>query len=163
MRPTLQKLCLFVAVALSCSVALAWTDYNRPHPHEGLLKPYKAGPFESLILKKSDKETLKAGKPVMIQTENDDPKAGGGAICVQDVEAPKEAVWSQILNFDKYKGKVPKVLESQNYKVQQNKDGSCTIKTKMKLGVLPGYSVSQEYQCHQQCCVWFIEISSFPT
>ena len=74
----------------------------------------------------------------------DDPDAGGTAICVQDVAAPREAVWNQVLDLNSYKGKVPKVNECKNYVVHKNKDGTRTIKTKMVLGVLPGYAVSRE-------------------
>ena len=113
-------------------------NYDLPHPHKGLLKAYEPGPFESLTLDSDDEKLLESGKPVMKQTQGAE---GGGAICVQDVAAPKEAVWSQILSLDSYKGKVPKVNEAKNYKVQQNADGTCTIKTKMVVGVIPGYSV----------------------
>ena len=75
------------------------------------------------------------------------PKPGeadsaGGVFCVQDIEAPKAAVWNQILGMDEYEKKVAKVLECKNYEVHRNENGSITIKTRQKLGVLPGYSVS---------------------
>jgi len=134
------KLSLVIVAVWSLASTCAKKDHNLPHPHQGLLKPYVPGPFESLKLDSGDEKILDSGKPVMKQTKGDD--LAGGAICVQDVEAPKEAVWSQILDLDVYKGKVPKVNESKNYKVQQNKDGTCTIKTKMVVGVIPGYAVS---------------------
>jgi len=104
------------------------------------LQPYESGPFD-LKLGKDDERALGSGKPVMKQKESKG-ELGGGAICVQDIEAPKEAVWSQILDLDSYKGKVPKVNNCNNYEVMQNSDGTCTIKTKMVIGVIPGYSVS---------------------
>ena len=67
---------------------------------------------------------------------------GGRAICIQDVNAPKEAVWNQILDLDHYVGKVNKLKECKNYFVKKNSDGTSTIKTKMVVGVIPGYSVS---------------------
>jgi len=66
---------------------------------------------------------------------------GGRAICVQDVDAPKKAVWTQILDLDHYVGKVSKLKECKNYEVTKHRDGSTTIKTKMVIGVIPGYSV----------------------
>jgi hypothetical protein len=137
MKFTVQLSYLLVAV-WSVVTTCAKKNFDLPHPHQGILKPYEAGPFSSLKLDSADEKLLEAGKPVMKQTQGDE---GGGAICVQDVDAPKEAVWSQILDLDSYKGKVPKVNEAKNYKVQQNPDGTCTIKTKMVVGVLPGYSV----------------------
>jgi len=141
MRLSIQFPYLFwsVTVLLSSIQIEAKKNYDVPHSHQGLLKAYEAGPFESLKLDSSDEKLLESGKPVMKQTEGAD---SGGAICVQDVDAPKDAVWAQILSLDSYKGKVPKVNESKNYKVQQNPDGTCTIKTKMVVGVIPGYSVS---------------------
>lgn len=136
-----NKLSLLLVAFIGLTVStLGKKDRDLPHPHQGLLKPYSPGPFESLKLDISDEKLLESGKPVMKQTQGED--LGGGAICVQDVEAPKEAVWSQILDLDRYKGKVPKVAESKNYRVQQNPDGTCTIKTKMVVSVIPGYSVS---------------------
>jgi hypothetical protein len=134
------KVSLLLLAVWSVVCCLGKKDRNLPHPHQGLLKPYTPGPFESLKLDSSDEKLLDSGKPVMKQTQGAD--LAGGAICVQDVDAPKEAVWSQILDLDKYKGKVPKVAESNNYQVQQNPDGTCTIKTKMVVSVIPGYSVS---------------------
>jgi hypothetical protein len=113
-----------------------------PHQNSGLLTPYEPGPFGDLKLGNDDEKVLDAGKPVMKQTPSKDGEQGGGAICIQDVDAPKSAVWSQILGLDSYKGKVPKVNEAKNYFVKTNEDGTCTIKTKMTLGVIPGYSVS---------------------
>ena len=98
-------------------------DQNVPHGHFGILSRYKSGPFD-FMLKDSDKEKLIGGKVVMKQKQDValyGVKGGsGGAICVQDIEAPKQAVWNQILRLDKYAKKVPKVVESKNYKVKQD-------------------------------------------
>ena len=125
------------------SVAVAKKDRNQPQGHFGLLTPYKPGPFAT-ALSKSDEKLLASGKPVMKQTmpSKDDPEAGGGALCVQDVDAPKEAVWHQILDLARYKGKVPKIIHSSNYANKKNSDGTNTIKTRLVIGVMPGYSVS---------------------
>jgi hypothetical protein len=139
MKFTVQFPCFLVAL-WSIATVCAKKNYDLPHAHKGLLKAYEPGPFDSLKLDSNDEKMLESGKPVMKQTQGED--LGGGAICVQDVNAPKDAVWSQILSLDSYKGKVPKVNEANNYKVQQNPDGTCTIKTKMVVGVIPGYSVS---------------------
>lgn len=143
-----QSYLSLVALALLSltSTKTCWAKKNRdlPHVHSGLLKPYEAGPLDSVKLDKADEKLLDSGKPVMKQTPpSDDGAVAGGAICVQDVEAPREAVWSQILDFDSYKGKVPKVNESRNYVVKENPDGTHNIKTKMVVGVMPGYSVSK--------------------
>lgn len=137
-----RKLPLLTLLVLLCLATPSWSkkDYNAKHHHHGVLKPYNAGPFE-LDLGKKDLDILSSGKPVMKQPPPKEGELGGGAICVQDVEAPKEAVWAQILDLDSYTGKVAKVKESKNYIVQKNDDGTFRIKTKMMFGILPGYSV----------------------
>ena len=127
----------------TCPWAVAKKDRNQPHGHFGILAPYKPGPF-STQLSKSDEKLLASGKPVMKQTmpSKDDPEAGGGALCVQDVDAPKAAVWNQILDLGAYKGKVPKIIASKNYVNKRNPDGTNNIKTRLVIGVMPGYSVS---------------------
>lgn len=125
---------------LSCQTCVGRKNRDVPHPHQGVLNAYEPGPFTSLDLNKGDEKELEAGKPVMKQ--NQGSELAGGAICVQDVDAPKAAVWSQILDMDSYKGKVPKVNECKNYVVNQNNDGTTTMKTKMVVGVIPGYAVS---------------------
>lgn len=121
--------------------AAAKKDYNRPHPHQDVLKSHSTCPFQSLKLSFKDEKDLAAGKSVMKQSKPGPGELSGNVICVQDIDAPKEAVWSQILDLDSYKGKVPKVTESKNYVVKKNPDGSTQIKTKMVVGVIPGYSV----------------------
>jgi len=149
-KQTIASLVVLVA-ALLCSiggnrfVVDARKDHNAPHPHRGLIKAYEPGPFH-VSLTKQDEQKLASGEPVMKQTMEDknDPSAGGGAICVQDVQAPKSIVWNQILDLNSYKGKVPKVLTSKNYFQEKTKDGGNRFKTKMVIGVMPGYSVSTD-------------------
>ena len=138
-----NSLALFGAVlAVLLLTVDAGKDRNVPHGHTGILRPYQPGPFD-ISLQASDEKDLISGKPVMKQSipSKGEKEAGGGAICIQDIEAPKEAVWSQILRLDEYPKKVPKVIECKNYDVHKNRDGSITMKTRQKLGILPGYSV----------------------
>jgi len=135
-----RVLLLLVLVALCC----AKKDRNSPHRNTGLLKSYEPGPFD-LTLNPDDEKMLAAGKPVMKQTMPSDDDAGGGAICIQDIDAPKEAVWNQILRMNDYMGKVSKVKECKNYQVTQHDDGTFTIKTKQVLGVMPGYAYENYY------------------
>jgi len=133
---------LVATLALCCHPCTGKKNRDVFHGHRGVFPPYEAGPFESLDLNKGDEKVLESGKPIMKQNQGSGDELGGGAICVQDVAAPKEAVWSQILDLDSYKGKVPKVNECKNYLVKKNEDGTSTIKTKMALKVIPGYGVS---------------------
>lgn len=70
----------------------------------------------------------------------------GGALCVQDVEAPVEAVWYQILNLDDYPSKVSKLKSSKNYEESYDKKLNVyNIKTRMVLSAFPGYSFESYY------------------
>jgi hypothetical protein len=141
---------LLLSVILSVTTGTAEARKNRdlPHPHAGILSPYEPGPFKDLRLSSNDEKQLADGKSVMKQTTPKDGELGGGAICVQDIDAPKKAVWKQILDLDSYKGKVPKVNEAKNYFLRENSDGTTTVKTKMVLGVLPGYAYTAFYDHH---------------
>jgi hypothetical protein len=121
--------------------ALAKQDRNQPHPHKGLLPSYNPGPF-NVKISAGEEAKLQKGEAVMKQTPSSDPAAGGGAICIQDIAAPKAAVWNQILDLDSYSKKVPKVVNCKNYHVAQ-RGQEHSIKTRMVVGVLPGYSVGE--------------------
>lgn len=140
---------LFTLAAVSLvllSPCEARKDRNAPHEHRGKLKPYQPGPFDVLDLDNNDEKVLSNDKSVMKQIPGEEGgNSGGRAICVQDVKAPKSAVWNQILDLDHYVGKVSKLKECKNYLVRKNQDGTSTIKTKMVVGVIPGYSY--EYYC----------------
>lgn len=139
MKTPCAVLLLLAIFASSCCAKKK--DRNVPHGHRGKLHPYTPGPFTSVKLSGADEAKLTSGHAVMKQTMPDDPAEAGGAICIQDVEAPVSAVWHQILDMNNYNKKVSKVLECKNYVVQKHGDGRVTIKTKQVLGVLPGYSV----------------------
>ncbi len=149
-------LALFTILALQCVFVQAKINRNAPHGHMGILSPYNPGPFDS-VLDKNDEKELEKGNPVMKQLPSDDGDAlSGKAICIQDVAAPKKAVWNQILDLDTYQGKVSKLKECKNYYVKANSDGTIRIKTKMVIGVMPGYSVSYSIECIEYCSSFII-------
>jgi len=130
-------------VTLFCStvvVSAAKKSRNVPHGHHGVLPAHQPGPF-GVKLSSSDLASLDKGNAVMKQTMPKEGEDSGTSLCVQDVEAPAGAVWNQILSLDEYKGKVPKVNACQNYQVSKNGDNTYTVKTKMVIGVMPGYAV----------------------
>ena len=96
-------------------------------------------------LDNNDEKTLTKGNPVMKQIPAADGSAGGSAICIQDIDAPKSAVWYQILDLDHYTDKVKQLKECKNYYVKANPDGSITMKTKQVIGVMPGYKYENYY------------------
>ncbi len=116
-------------------------------------------------LSSSDESALSSGNSVLRQIPSEDPKEGGRAICVQDIKAPVGNVWNQILDLDRYCGKVPKLKECKNYLVKPNEDGTRTILTKMVVGVLPGYKY--EYYCRhthhptQSSLTWSLDYDKY--
>jgi len=120
-------------------------DYNLPHHHRGKLSPYEPGPFSSIELSKKEEQLLENGKSVMKQSLPKPGEVAGGAVCVQDVMAPKDAVWHQILDLDSYPSKVGKVSVSKNYCTNKNDDGTHTVKTRMVMNVMPGYKYESYY------------------
>jgi hypothetical protein len=129
-----------LSLSSTTTLVTAKKDHNLPHPHRGILKAYSPGAF-NVKLSRQDEATLAQGQSVMKQTMPSKDDVSGSAICIQDVMAPKECVWKQILDLDSYHGKVPKLNVAKNYFVGNNRDGTRTIKTKMVIGVMPGYAV----------------------
>uniref|UniRef100_A0A7S3QJ75 Coenzyme Q-binding protein COQ10 START domain-containing protein n=1 Tax=Chaetoceros debilis TaxID=122233 RepID=A0A7S3QJ75_9STRA len=137
------------------------------HTHNGLLTPYSPGAF-NMKMESKDEEILGKGNSVMknLPADNDpEGKLGGKAICVQDIDAPKKAVWRQILDMDSYVGKVSKVKECNNYSVEPNSDGTVRFKTKMVLGVMPGYSYENyydhSYNAEKGSVTWSLDYKKF--
>ena len=136
-------------------------DRNKPHRHSGLLPPYQANSFDSVSLTRKDEEILAQGKPVMKQSLPDkggskkqEGPQSGGALCIQDVDAPVEAVWYQILDFNDYKSKVPNIKICQNYAVTEKKaKKEVNIKTRMVLSAMPGFSVRLFSPEELYCCI----------
>ncbi|KAL7571497.1 hypothetical protein ACA910_020917 [Epithemia clementina (nom. ined.)] len=135
-------------------VQAAKKDRNQPHPHQGMLTPYQPNSFDKVSLTKKEEEILAQGKPVMKQSLPNGAKSkegeaqSGGALCIQDVDAPVEAVWYQILDFNDYKSKVPNIKTCQNYAVSEQKSGKnkvVNIKTRMILSALPGFAFESFY------------------
>jgi len=144
-KRTARSCFLLVLLALTASrtVEAKKKNHNAPHPHKGLMKPYSPGPFD-IKLTSAEEAKLRKGEAVLKQTLPEGPSESGSAISVQDVEAPVDAVWHQILDLDHYKEKVPgkKVKVMKNYFVKPQKDKTVRIKTKQVLSVMPGYAVS---------------------
>lgn len=114
------------------------------------LKLYTPGPFDVKIIGTDDEARLSKGLPVVkiLPSPIGDNECSGRSCCIQDINAPKKAIWGQILDFDNYVGKVPGILkECKNYFIGANNDGTINIKTKMVAGVLPGCNF--EYCCDQ--------------
>lgn len=89
----------------------------------------------SVALTSSEEQALVGGQTVMRQVLGADGK-GGRALAVQDVAATADTVWSRILAFPEYPKMVAGVQECSNYDTKTHRNGTRTIKTRMKLGVM---------------------------
>ena len=140
---------LVLVFATVATLGHAKKDRNQPHRHKGLLNPYQPNSFDAVSVTNKDENQLALGKSVTKQSiprgkAADSGPQAGGALCIQDVNAPVEAVWYQILDFNNYKSKVPNIKTCQNYLVQEQ-GKTVNIKTRMILSALPGCSVCVLY------------------
>ena len=131
---------LLLASLLGCSLA---ADARKPHMNEGVNAPF-ATAKPDVKLSGAELASLGEGKAVMRQVVSEGGK-GGRAMAVQDVAATVETVWDRILAFGDYPKMVAGVQECENYEVTRHRNGTQTIKTRMKLGVM---GVKLEYFIH---------------
>jgi len=121
---------LFVALALFDKDAV-----HDSHPHRGKAKPFVISELPSIIpdviTDEKAREILDAGK--QYQTKLRKGQYGRG-IVVQNVNAPTDLVWSTILDFDNYKERVPKTIESEIYEIKELSDGQKRILVRMVVG-----------------------------
>ena len=108
---------LFVLLlSLSFTTAFA-ADAGKPHPHQGLLKPYEPGAIQ-VELTADHQERLAKGDLVIITIETED--TGGRGIAILDIEAPPPVVWSRIRGFENYPEWVGPVKEAEIYRTEGN-------------------------------------------
>lgn len=108
-------------------------DFAHPHPHRETRAPFNADSRIIPRLSSSDIETLEKGEVVLKQSQ---AKNSGVGAAVEDVDAPPSVVWSQLLSFDTYPSKVPRVKVCENYHVSKRE-----LKTRFVVRVCPGYNV----------------------
>ena len=125
---------------LRCGLA---ADARKPHMNDGVNTPF-ATAKPNAKLSGAELATLGEGKVVTRQVVSEGGK-GGRAMAVQDVAATVETVWDHILAFGDYPKMVAGVQECENYEVTRHRNGTETIKTRMKLGMM---GVKLEYFVH---------------
>lgn len=105
---------LFLILPLASAFA---ADAGKPHPHQGLLKPYEPGTIK-VELTADHHEKLAQGDLVIITIEDED--TGGRGIAILDIEAPPQVVWSRIRGFEHYAEWVGPVKEAEVYRTEGN-------------------------------------------
>lgn len=97
-------------------VAALAADANSPHPHQGIVTPYKAAP-PALAYSSQDLATLGGGKVVLKQMQ---VESGGRGIAVMNIQALPAAIWAKITDYADYPKMVEKVSACGNYRVAGN-------------------------------------------
>lgn len=143
-----------VMIALAAAPHFMYAaDFRSPHPHRETRTPFTPASVIVPVLTSADLATLDRGEVVLRQTH--DRSSGIGA-AIEDVAAPPGVVWSQLLDFDSYAGKVPRVKVCENYEVCKN-----VLKTRFVVRCCPGYNVEyfvrHVYAPHANALVWTLD------
>ncbi|KAL7558311.1 hypothetical protein ACA910_019344 [Epithemia clementina (nom. ined.)] len=151
-------------------------DRSKPHQHQGMLAPFQPDAICGFSATKEEEKVLANGKPVIKQFLSDSPfdisssrgdiregdlPTAGGVLCIQDVNAPLEAAWSQILDFNDYKSKVPLIKASQIYSMVEKVKDMINIKTHMVLSAMVGFTFEffydHTYYPDKSCLTWTLD------
>lgn len=108
-------------------------DANKPHDHQGKIKPFRVPPNQ-FDLSPEETASLAAGKPVRKTIKGD---GGGRGLAIIDVNAPADIVWQRIVDYPNYPKMVDNVTQTEVY--ERNQDH---IKVRF---ILEGAGVSIEY------------------
>lgn len=152
---TYPFLALLVALGLSVGfMPLAYAaDANKPHPHQGLVKPFKVPPSE-FQLTEQEKADLNAGKAVRKTLKG---KAGGRGIAVMDVAASPDVVWSRISDYASYPKMVDNVTRADIY---EKKGDHIKVHFILKgAGVSIEYFVDHTFRPKQGYMTWTLDYS----
>lgn len=98
-------------VALSTGGDARAADADSPHPHQGIVEPFR-GPPAPPVLDPDQVRALARGEAVLTTLEND---GGGRGMAIQDIQATPATVWNRILAFREYPDMVNYVVESEPY------------------------------------------------
>ena len=125
-------------VVAACVVALAsGADPKKPHFHGPTRAPFAPSDSIAPELGSGDLAKLEEGGIVTVQSSQG---SNGGGCAVEVIRAPPDVVWSQLLTFETYPTKVPKVKSCANYEVTKEA-GAELMKTRYVVGVVPGLSM----------------------
>lgn len=128
-------------------------DFGKPHPHRETRAPFAADSKIAPVLDSEDLATLARGEVVLKQSRG---SSRGVGVAVEDVAAPPNVVWGQLLDFGSYASKVPRIKVCENYEVS-----GCELKTRFVVQACPGYSVEyfvrHVYAPHANALVWTLD------
>ena len=141
---------LLVLTMLDSSPALA-ADTTKPHPHQGVLKPYPRPP-PPLKLTEAEKALLATGKPAMRQAEAD---AGGRGMAIFSVQASPDITWATINDFASY----PKWIgEVKKCDVYQRQGGKIDVAFRIEsFPVTLDYFIHHDYDMANRWGTWTLD------
>ena len=145
---------LFSVAASVCLVAAALAaNAQKPHPHQGVLKPYTQ--LRQPQLSANDLQALGAGLAVRRQTEGD---GGGRGLAIFRVNATPEMTWSVIADFPSYPTWIEDVSRAEVYPC----DGENNICVAFKLSRLVfslDYYIRHVFHDAEQWGTWTLDYS----
>lgn len=100
---------------------------------------------------------LKSGRPYKTRTQKGD---AGANLVIQDVFAPVNMVWDQVLDFSNYKDKGPNMYESQIYRSRQLEGERQIISVRMKSGnplMKFQYYLNHDYNPIENSLTWILD------
>ncbi len=132
----------------------AWAaDANKPHPHQGVLKPYPQPP-KPTPLSAADIKTLESGEPVYKTTEGE---TGGRGVAVFRINAPRDVVWSTITQFQMYPQWVDEVTTCEVYAREGN---TIFVRFVLKsMGIEIEYFIAHDYRAADTWGTWTLDYS----
>lgn len=154
MRRLVAASLLILAVAGDAAAG----DWNKPHPHQGVLKPFAADP-PPIALSEKEQARLAQGKPVFRQAPDQDGDGGRGT-AVFVVDAPPEVVWAVISDFGSYPRWIEDLKETKVYGTTTLPDGKRRIDVYMKagrLGVAVEYFVRHVFDDAARVGTWTLD------
>ena len=116
-----------------------------------------------MSLTSADHSKLDSGEMITKQTK-DASGASGRAIAIQNVHAPPNLIWKQLLDFNAYPKKVDKLTECGIYsEAKKGVDGSKQIKARFLVKAAPGfgfeYYCDHHYSASKKSLTWTLDYS----
>jgi len=143
---------------LLAALAVLSADATKPHINTGVNAPF-ATKAPDVRLSAAEEATLAEGRMLTRQVLDASGK-GGRALAVMDVLATPNIVWARLLAFSEYPRMVKGVAECGHYAEVKHRNGSQTLKTRMKLsimGVKLEYFVHHTYEPNVGVLTWTLD------
>ena len=144
-------MCCFLVVP-GCHAA----SKNKPHSHQGQLKPYDGHHIPYTLTAEQNKK-LNAGEPVVINQR--DGKSGRG-IVIQDINAPPHVCIDRISDLRNYHKMVPNLKSVDIYEENTYPNGTVKVGAMFKVGVSLvtfGYYLKLTYEPKYVSYTWTLD------